>query len=98
MAGNAPDALLHTVGHDSSAAPRRIALFSLGNFAGCDLVAGTLPLFIATVTAATTNANAAALRCTSTLHCAALRCVALSLRCAARPRCTALALLQLHDG
>ena len=48
MAGNAPDALLHTVGHDSSAAPRRIALFSLGNFAGCDLVAGTLPLFIAT--------------------------------------------------
>ena len=34
MAGSALEALLHTVGHDVSAAPRRIALFSLGNFAG----------------------------------------------------------------
>jgi hypothetical protein len=34
VGGQALEALLHTVGHDSSAAPRRIALFSLGNFAG----------------------------------------------------------------
>ena len=34
IAGQALEALLHTVGHDSSASPRRIALFSLGNFAG----------------------------------------------------------------
>ena len=30
----AVEALLHTVIHDSAAAPRRIALFSLGNFVG----------------------------------------------------------------
>lgn len=32
--GGAVEALLHTVNHDSAPAPRRIALFSLGNFVG----------------------------------------------------------------